>query len=115
MTVSYYFEVADGGTRLTYTFVMLTRAVKAAKAFAVDYGAKWPKAAAKVINDLDVLLAFYDSRPSTGSTCAPPTRSSRPSPPSDSASGSRRDRDRGPPVSRWRSSSSSPPSTAGAP
>ncbi len=46
---------------------------KAAKAFAVDYGAKWPKAAAKVIDDLDVLLAFYDSRPSTGSTCAPPT------------------------------------------
>jgi hypothetical protein len=115
VTVSYDFEVADGGTRLTYTFVMLTRAVKAAKAFAVDYGAKWPKAAAKVIDDLDVLLAFYDSRPSTGSTCAPPTRSSRPSPPSDSASGSRRDRDRGPPVSRWRSSSSSPPSTAGAP
>jgi putative transposase len=35
-------------------------AVKAAKAFAADYGAKWPKAAAKVIDDLDVLLAFYD-------------------------------------------------------
>ena len=25
MTVSYDFEAADGGTRLTYTFVMLTR------------------------------------------------------------------------------------------
>jgi transposase-like protein len=35
-------------------------ALKAAKAFAADYGAKWPKAVAKVTEDLDVLLAFYD-------------------------------------------------------
>jgi putative transposase len=35
-------------------------AAAAAKAFAADYGAKWPKAAAKVTDDLDVLLAFYD-------------------------------------------------------
>jgi len=35
-------------------------AIKAAKAFANDYGAKWPKAAAKISDDLDVLLAFYD-------------------------------------------------------
>ena len=28
--------------------------------FAADYGTKWPKAVAKVIDDLDVLLAFYD-------------------------------------------------------
>ena len=32
----------------------------AVKAFAADYGAKWPKAAAKITDDLDVLLAFYD-------------------------------------------------------
>ena len=32
----------------------------AAAEFAAEYGAKWPKAAAKVIDDLDVLLAFYD-------------------------------------------------------
>jgi transposase-like protein len=32
----------------------------AAKAFADDYGAKWPKAVAKITDDLDVLLAFYD-------------------------------------------------------
>jgi putative transposase len=32
----------------------------AAKAFAVEYGIKWPKAAAKITADLDVLLAFYD-------------------------------------------------------
>ena len=35
-------------------------AVKAAKAFAADYGAKWPKAVAKITDNLDVLLAFYD-------------------------------------------------------
>jgi transposase-like protein len=32
----------------------------AAKAFAADYDTKWPKAAAKVADDLDVLLEFYD-------------------------------------------------------
>lgn len=33
---------------------------KAAKAFAAEYGTKWPKATAKITDDLDVLLAFYD-------------------------------------------------------
>ena len=32
----------------------------AVKAFVADYGTKWPKAAAKISDDLDVLLAFYD-------------------------------------------------------
>ena len=32
----------------------------AVKAFAADYGTKWPKAVAKITDDLDVLLAFYD-------------------------------------------------------
>jgi putative transposase len=32
----------------------------AAKAFDREFGAKWPKAAAKITDDLDVLLAFYD-------------------------------------------------------
>jgi len=35
-------------------------AVVAAKAFEVDYGAKFPKAVAKLTNDLEPLLAFYD-------------------------------------------------------
>jgi len=35
-------------------------AAVAAAAFAADYGVKWPKAAAKITEDLDVLLAFYD-------------------------------------------------------
>ena len=35
-------------------------ALAAARAFQADYGAKWPKATAKITDDLDVLLAFYD-------------------------------------------------------
>jgi transposase-like protein len=35
-------------------------AEQAAKAFAAACGAKWPNAVAKITNDLDVLLAFYD-------------------------------------------------------
>ena len=35
-------------------------AAKAARTFADLYGDKWPKAVAKVTDDLDVLLAFYD-------------------------------------------------------
>ena len=37
-----------------------THAEQAARAFAKDYGTKWPKAAAKITDDLDELLAFYD-------------------------------------------------------
>ncbi len=32
----------------------------AARSFADAYGTKWPKAAAKITNDLEELLAFYD-------------------------------------------------------
>ena len=35
-------------------------AEKAIRAFVADYGAKWPKAAAKIVDDQDELLAFYD-------------------------------------------------------
>jgi putative transposase len=35
-------------------------AAAVAHAFATDYGAKWPKAVAKITDDLDELLAFYD-------------------------------------------------------
>jgi len=43
-----------------YTAEDKDHAAKAAQVFAETYGAKWPKAAAKVTDDLDVLLAFYD-------------------------------------------------------
>src|SRR5699024_2671324 len=32
----------------------------AVKAFDADYGAKWPKAVAKITDELDTLLEFYD-------------------------------------------------------
>ena len=35
-------------------------ALEVAEEFADLYGAKWPKAAAKITGDLDVLLEFYD-------------------------------------------------------
>ncbi len=35
-------------------------AERAAAAFAAEYGTKWPKAVAKITDDLDVLLTFYD-------------------------------------------------------
>jgi transposase-like protein len=35
-------------------------AVRAAHAFAHEFGAKWPKAVAKIVDDLDALPAFYD-------------------------------------------------------
>jgi putative transposase len=36
------------------------RAAKAVKTFEADYGTKWPKAVAKITDNLDVLTAFYD-------------------------------------------------------
>lgn len=38
----------------------IDHARKTAKAFIADYGAKWPKAARKIEDDLDVLLEFYN-------------------------------------------------------
>jgi transposase-like protein len=35
-------------------------AVAAADAFAREYGAKWPKAVAKIVDDLEVLVTFFD-------------------------------------------------------
>jgi hypothetical protein len=35
-------------------------ATRAADAFAKEFGAKWPKAVAKITDDLEPLLAFYD-------------------------------------------------------
>ena len=37
-----------------------THAERAIEAFASDYGAKWPKAAAKVTDDREALLTFFD-------------------------------------------------------
>ena len=55
-------------------------ATKAFDAFLETYQAKYPKACECLAKDRDELLVFYDFRRSTGSTCGPPTRSSRHSP-----------------------------------
>jgi transposase-like protein len=47
----------------------------APKAFQLDYGTKFPKAAAKITDDLDVLLEFTTTRPIIGCICEPRTRS----------------------------------------
>ena len=87
----------------------------AVKAFELAYGAKFPKAAAKITDDVEELLAFFDYPPSTGCTCARRTRSSRPSRRSGTGPRSPRAPARGPPGWPWRSSSSSQRKTAGGP
>jgi putative transposase len=77
-------------------------ALKAVKAFGADYGAKWPKAVAKITEHVDVLLVFYDNSAEHWVHL----RTTNPI---------GRDPARGPPESRWRSSSSSPHKPAGAP
>ena len=52
-----------------------------AKAFEPDYGAKWPKAVARSPTTSTCCWRSTTTPPSTGSTCAPPTRSNAPSPP----------------------------------
>jgi len=114
---------ADAKAALAKIHSAQTRAaaVDAAAAFAEQFSTH-PKATAKITGDLDVLLAFYDfpaehsttSPPSTGSTCAPRTRSSRRSPPCGCVSGSPRDRAVVRPAWRWRSSCSRPPRPGGA-
>ena len=87
---------------------------KAARAFVADYGTKWPKAAAKITDDLDVLLAFYDYPAEHWIHLRTTNPIESTSPPSDSASGSPRDPAPAPQASPWPSSSSSPHKPAGA-
>jgi transposase-like protein len=82
--------------------------------FAADYGTKWPKAAAKITDDLDVLLAFYDY-PAEHWIHLRTANPSPPSPPSGFASESPRAPAPAPPVSRWRSSSSNQHRPGGGP
>jgi transposase-like protein len=59
-------------------------AEKAIDAFVDDYGAKWPKAVAKIVDDKDELLAFYDfpaehwGHLRTSNPSSPPSPRSRP-------------------------------------
>ena len=87
----------------------------AARSFVAEYGTKWPKAVAKITDDLDVLLEFYNY--SAGHWVHLPATN-----PVESTFATVRLRqrvtkgpDRGRPAWRWRSSSSSPPSNGGVP
>jgi len=85
----------------------------AAKAFAVEYGGKFPKAVAKITDDLEVLLEFYNY-PAEHWIHLRTTNSNLPLPPSGTAARSPRAPARERPAWPWRSSSSRPPSPAGA-
>ena len=87
-------------------------ALAAAKAFDATYGSKFPKAVAKLTDDLDELLAFYDY-PAEHWVHLRTTNPSRPSPLSGTARRSPAAPAPGRPGWPWRSSSSWPPRTAG--
>jgi hypothetical protein len=78
-------------------------ATTAAKPFVAEFGVKWPKAAAKISDDLDVLLAFYDF-PAEHWIHLRTTNPSPPSPPSASDSEPPRAPAPAPRVWRWPSS-----------
>ncbi len=50
---------AVAAVREIYNAEDVDKAQVAIKAFAIDYGAKYPKAVAKIVDDADVLLEFY--------------------------------------------------------
>jgi len=92
-----------------------TCARAAVKAFEAAYGAKFPKLSRRSPTMRRNCSPSTTTPQSTGSICGPPTRLSRPSPPSGTGPRSPRARARGRPGWRWRSSSSSQRKTAGAP
>jgi putative transposase len=59
----------------------------AARSFVAEYGTKWPKAVAKLTDDLDVLLEFYNYPAEHWVHLRTTNRSSRPSPRPPSAAG----------------------------
>ena len=87
----------------------------AVKAFSAAHGAKFPMAAAKITDDADELLAFFDYPCEHWVHLRTTNPIDQPSPPSGTGPRSPRARARGPPGWRWRSSSSKPRKTAGAP
>jgi putative transposase len=90
-------------------------ALAAAKAFDAAYGAKFPKATAKITDDVDELLAFYDYPCEHWVHLRTTNPSSRLSPRSGTGRRSLRGLVPGRRAWQWRSSSSSPLRTAGVP
>jgi Transposase, Mutator family len=88
-------------------------ALDAVTSFKAVYGAKFGKAVAKITDDLEVLLAFYDYPAEHWIHLRPRTPSNRPSRPCGTARRSLAAPAHARPGSRWPSSSSRPPRTAG--
>jgi transposase-like protein len=89
-------------------------ALDAVTAFQSAYGAKFGKAAPRSPTTSRNCWHSSTTRPNTGSICAPPTRSSPPSPPCGTAPRSPKAPAPAPPGWPWRSSSSSQHKPAGA-
>jgi transposase-like protein len=78
-----------------------SHALDAVKAFEAAYGAKFPKAVAKITDDLDQLLAFYDFPAEHWMHLRTTNRSSRLSRPCATGARSPRDRVHARPESPW--------------
>jgi len=92
----------------------LEHARAAIEAFATDYGVKWPRPSPRSPTTPRRCSPSSTTRPSTGCTCAPPTRSRARSPPSGPAPGSPRARAPATLGWRWCSSCCRPPRATGA-
>jgi transposase-like protein len=68
---------ASAAIKDIYNAEDIDKAQVAIKAFEVDYGAKYPKAVAKIVDDADVLLEFYKYPAEHWIHLRTPTRSSR--------------------------------------
>ncbi len=86
---------------------------RALESFHDEWDAKYPKALVKLGRDWSALMAHLTSPPSTGVTSGRRIRSSRASRRSSSAPASPRAPGRRPPRSRWLTSCSTPPQSAG--
>jgi hypothetical protein len=56
-------SIQAGARRMLHEVIQAedrAHAEQAIEAFASDYGAKWPKAVAKVVDDKEALLVFFD-------------------------------------------------------
>jgi hypothetical protein len=93
----------------------IDKAQVAVKAFEIDFGAKYPKAVAKIVDDLDVLLEFYRYPAEHGSTCGRKPDRIDFCHSAAAHQGHQRPPDRAPLESPWPTSSSTPHRTAGAP
>jgi hypothetical protein len=89
-------------------------AEQAIRDFERTYGAKWPKAVKKIIEDVDELLAFYDFLAEHWIHLRTTNPLSRPSAPQSFGPRSPAARAARPPRPRWSSSSPSPLRPAGA-